>query len=31
VTTQVFRDAVKADGWLGLGIDVEEILKKTPE
>jgi hypothetical protein len=30
VTTQVFRDAVKADGWLGLGIDVEEILKKTP-
>ena len=31
VTTQVFRDDIRADGWLGLAVDVEEILKKTPE
>jgi hypothetical protein len=31
VTTQVFRDGIRADGWLGLGVDVEEILKQTPD
>ena len=31
VTTQVFRDDIRADGWLGLGADVEEILKQTPD
>jgi hypothetical protein len=31
VTTSVFRDAKKADDWLGLGVEVTEILARTPE
>lgn len=31
VTTTVFRDAKKADDWLGLGVEVTEILARTPE
>ncbi len=31
VTTHVFRTVVEADGWLGLGIEMEEILERTPE
>jgi hypothetical protein len=29
VTTKVFRDARNADDWLGLGVEMEEILKQT--
>jgi hypothetical protein len=29
VTTNVFRDANKADDWLGLGIEMEQILRQT--
>jgi hypothetical protein len=29
VTTNVFRDAIKADDWLGLGIEMEQILRQT--
>jgi hypothetical protein len=31
VKTQVFRSLGKADGWLGLGVDVAGILTATPE
>ena len=31
VTTHVFRDAHQADDWLGLGVEVREILASTPE
>ena len=31
VTTTVFRDVKKADDWLGLGVEVTEILARTPE
>ncbi len=31
VTTHVFRNLTMADDWLGLGIDVAEILSRTPE
>ena len=31
VTTHVFRSVKEADGWLGLGIQVDEILARTPD
>ena len=31
VTTHVFRNAFDADDWLGLGIEMENILAETPE
>jgi hypothetical protein len=31
VTTQVFRTPTKADDWLGLGVEVADILTATPE
>jgi hypothetical protein len=31
VTTHVFRNLIKADDWLGLGMDITEILSRTPE
>ena len=31
VTTHVFRSAVEADGWLGVGIEMDEILARTPD
>ncbi|MEI7871138.1 MAG: hypothetical protein WCK95_03415 [Alphaproteobacteria bacterium] len=31
VETQVFRTLADANGWLGLGVDVEEILVRTPD
>jgi hypothetical protein len=31
VDTHVFRDIVEANGWLGLAVDVEEILMQTPD
>ena len=29
VTTNVFGDAIKADDWLGLGVEMEQILRQT--
>lgn len=31
VDTHVFRDIEAANGWLGLAVDVEEILMQTPD
>ena len=31
VETHVFRNIVEANGWLGLGADVEQILIRTPD
>jgi hypothetical protein len=31
VTTHVFRTLAEADDWLGLGIEMEDILAQTPE
>ena len=31
VTTHVFRGVVEADGWLDLGIQMDEILARTPD
>ncbi len=31
VTTHTFRSARDADNWLGIGIEMEEILSTTPE
>lgn len=31
VDTHVFRDIGEANGWLGLAVDVEEILMQTPD
>lgn len=31
VETHVFRNLVQANGWLGLGVDVDEILIRTPD
>ena len=31
VTTHVFRTVTEADGWLGIGIEMDEILERTPE
>ncbi len=31
VETHVFRNLVDANGWLGLGVDVDEILARTPD
>ena len=31
VTTNVFRTLVEADDWLGLGVEMDEILRLTPE
>jgi hypothetical protein len=31
VTTHVFRTVMEADGWLGIGIEMDEILARTPE
>lgn len=31
VETHVFRSLDDANGWLGLGVDVEEILARTPD
>ncbi len=31
VTTHVFRDVDAANGWLDLGVDVDEILIRTPD
>jgi hypothetical protein len=30
VTTQVFRNVEEADGWLGIGVEMAEILARTP-
>jgi len=31
VETHVFRNLDDADGWLGIGVDVDEILVRTPD
>ncbi|MDI1287051.1 MAG: hypothetical protein PSV46_21885 [Reyranella sp.] len=31
VETHVFRNVKEADGWLGLGVDMDEILVRTPD
>jgi hypothetical protein len=31
VETHVFRDVEAADGWLGLGVEADEILARTPD
>jgi hypothetical protein len=31
VTTHVFRTVSEADGWLGIGVEMEEILARTPD
>ncbi len=31
VETKVFRNLVQADDWLGLGVELEEVLRRTPE
>ncbi len=31
VETRVFRNLVQANDWLGLGVDVDEILVRTPD
>lgn len=31
VETHVFRTLTDANGWLGLGVDVDEILARTPD
>jgi hypothetical protein len=31
VTTHVFHTVAEADGWLGIGVEVDEILARTPE
>jgi hypothetical protein len=31
VTTHVFRTVGEADGWLGIGVDMDEILARTPD
>ncbi|MSP76754.1 MAG: hypothetical protein EXR12_11535 [Rhodospirillaceae bacterium] len=31
IETHVFRNLVQANGWLSLGVDVDEILVRTPD
>lgn len=31
VETHVFRTLIEADDWLGLGVDIDEILVRTPD
>lgn len=31
VTTHVFRTVSEADGWLGIGVEMDEILARTPD
>ena len=31
VTTHVFRTVAEADGWLGVGVEMDEILVRTPD
>ena len=31
VTTHVFRTVKEADGWLGIGVEMDEILARTPD
>ena len=31
VETHVFRDVETADGWLGIGVEADEILARTPD
>jgi hypothetical protein len=31
VTTHVFRTVLEADGWLGIGVEMDEILARTPD
>ena len=31
VETHVFRTLVEANDWLGLGMEIEQILRRTPD